>query len=204
MKNLPNLHVRATFWGCFQRPVICGFSWDFHATNRCFNVPELGCPSKLVSIRNNRNWNRNLFRHYPKHNVCFGCFASIPKQRLSMFRLNRNKQKTNRNKLIGSIFCNFYRKFMVFSVFFSVFSVFFSVFSIFSRFFRFVSKQFVSVFRLFRFSTETGFRLIRNKHKTHPNSLKESIFGYFSENLGLLRFVSVCYETTLFVSVVSI
>ncbi len=53
--------------------------------------------------------------------VCFGCFASILKQRVSMFRLNQNKQKT------------------------------------------------------------------------HTNSLKESIFGYFSENLGLFRFVSVCY-----------
>jgi hypothetical protein len=63
--------------------------------------------------------------------VCFCCFASIPKQRISMFRLNRNKQKT------------------------------------------------------------------------HPNSLKESIFGYFSANLGLFWFVSVCYETVLFVSVVS-
>jgi hypothetical protein len=60
--------------------------------------------------------------------VCFGCFASIPKQRVSMFRLNWNKQKT------------------------------------------------------------------------HPNSLKESIFGYFSENLGLFRFVSVGYETVLYVS----
>ncbi len=40
----------------------------------------------------------------PKLNVCFGCFASIPKQRVSMFWLNRNKQKTNRNSLIGSIF----------------------------------------------------------------------------------------------------
>ena len=48
-------------------------------------------------------------------------------------------------------------------------------------FFRFVSKQFVSVFRLFRFYTETEFRLIRNKQKTHPNSLKESIFGYFQK-----------------------
>jgi hypothetical protein len=64
--------------------------------------------------------------------VCFGCFASVPKKRVSMFRLNRNKQKT------------------------------------------------------------------------HPNSFKESIFGYFSENLGLFQFVSVCYETVLFVSVVSI
>jgi hypothetical protein len=47
------------------------------------------------------------------------------------------------------------------------------------------------------------FRLNPNKQKTHPNSLKESIFGYFSENFGLFRFVSVCYETVLFVSVVS-
>jgi hypothetical protein len=57
----------------------------------------LGCPSKLVSIRNNRNWNRNQVRHYPKQNVCFGCFDSIPKQRDSVFQLNRNKQKINRN-----------------------------------------------------------------------------------------------------------
>ncbi len=39
------------------------------------------------------------------------------------------------------------------------------------------------------------FRLNWNKQETHPNSLKESIFGYFSEYLGLFRFVSVCYET---------
>ncbi len=37
-----------------------------------------------------------------------------------------------------------------------------------------------------------------------PKQFKESIFGYFSENLGLFRFVAVCYETVLFVSVVSI
>jgi hypothetical protein len=109
---------------------------------------SLGCPSKLVLIRNNRNWNRNLFRHYPKHNVCFGCFASIPKQRVSMFRLNRNKQKTNRNSLTGSIFCHFLQKIYVFFSFFLSFSVFF-------RFFWFVSKQFVLMFQLFRFYTET-------------------------------------------------
>ncbi len=55
------------------------------------------CPPKLVSYRNNRNWNRNQFRHYPKQDVCFGCFAIISKQGVSMFRNNRNKQKTNRN-----------------------------------------------------------------------------------------------------------
>jgi hypothetical protein len=36
------------------------------------------------------------------------------------------------------------------------------------------------------------------------DSRDKSIFEYFSENLGLFRFVSVCYETVLFVSVVSI
>ncbi len=87
---------------------------------------------------------------------------------------------------------------------FSVFSRFFRFFRVFPRFFRFVSKQFVSVFRLFRFYTETESFDWSETNRTHPNSLKESIFGYFSENLGLFRFVSVCYETVLFVSVVSI
>ncbi len=39
--------------------------------------------------------------------VCFGCFGSIPKQRVLMFRLNQNKQKTNRISLIESIFWYF-------------------------------------------------------------------------------------------------
>jgi hypothetical protein len=82
--------------------------------------------------------------------------------------------------------------------FFRFFSVFFSVFSV-----CFETVCFgVSVVSLLYQNRQ--FRLIRNKQKTHPNSLKESIFGYFSENLGLFRFVSVCYETVLFVSVVSI
>ncbi len=135
------------------QPIQCGHTLSFVTkTVAGKNVQErvvqvlLGCPSKLVSIRNNRNWNRNQFRHYPKQNVCFGCFASVPKQRVSMFRLNRNKQKTNRNSLVGCIFCYFYRKFRVFPVF-SVFSVVF-VFFHFFRFFRVVSKHFVSVVSL--------------------------------------------------------
>ncbi len=65
---------------------------------------RVGCPSKLVSIRNNRNWNRNKFQHYPKQNLCLGCFSSILKQRVSVFRLYRYKQKRNQNSLIESIF----------------------------------------------------------------------------------------------------
>ncbi len=47
---------------------------------------------KLVSLRYNRNWHRNLFRHSSKHDVCFGCFTLIYKQRISVFRHNRNTQ----------------------------------------------------------------------------------------------------------------
>ncbi len=65
--------------------------------------------------------------------------------------------------------------------------VFFGLFSFFSVF-RFVLKQFISGVSLLYRNRE--FRLNQNKQKTHPNSLKESIFGYFSENLGLFRFVT--------------
>jgi hypothetical protein len=66
----------------------------------------------------------------------------------------------------------------------------------FSFFFVFFCLFRNSLFWLFRFYTETEsfhFRLNRNKQKTHPISLKESIFGYFSENLELFQFVSVCF-----------
>ncbi len=94
--------------------------------------------------------------------------------------------------------------FWFFFDFFGLFSDFFGFFRLFRffLFFRFVSKQFVSVVSLLYRNREL--RLNRNKQKTHPNSLKESIFGNFSKNLGLFRFVSVFYETDLFVSVVSI
>jgi hypothetical protein len=81
----------------------------------------------------------------------------------------------------------FYRKFMVFP-FFS-FLVFF-----FFHFFRFVSVCFETVyfgcFASIPKQRVSMFRMNRNKQETHPNSLKESIFGYFSENLGLFRFVT--------------
>ncbi len=153
---------------------------------------HVGCPSKLVSIRNNRNWNRNQFRHYPKQIFCFGCFASIPKQRVSMFRLNRNKQETNRNSLIGSIFCYFIQKMQSFSVFFQIFSVFFGFFSVFSFFPVFsvclasISKQRVSI--------------EPKQTEDPPKQFKrEYIWKFFQK----FRVVSVCYETDLFVSAVS-
>ncbi len=126
---------------------------------------KLGCPSKLVSIRNNRNRNRNQFRHYPKQNVCFGFFASVPKQRVSMFRLNQNKQKTIRNGLIGSMFCYILQKSQDFSGFFRFFCFFSVCFETVNCFgcFASIPKQRVSMFLL-----------NRNKQKAHSNSLKES------------------------------
>ncbi len=111
-----------------------------------------------------------------------------------MFRLNWNKQKYyNRNSLIGSIFCYLLQKMYGLSGFFRFFN-----------FFRFFSVCFETVcfgcFASIPKQRVSMFRLNQNKQKTHPNSLKESIFGYFSENLGMFRFVSVCYETVLFVS----
>jgi hypothetical protein len=54
---------------------------------------KLGCPAKLFSIRNNRNWNRNWFRNYPKQDVCFGCFGSISKQEVPVFDWTETKRK---------------------------------------------------------------------------------------------------------------
>jgi hypothetical protein len=91
--------------------------------------------------------------------------------------------------------------FLTENVGFFVFLLFFSVFSFFSFFFETVC------FDLFRFYTETeNFDVSIEPKQTEepPKQLKESTFGYFSENLGLFQFVSVFYEAVLFVSVVSI
>ncbi len=72
-------------------------------------------------------------------------------------------------------------------------------------FFLFVLEQ---LFRLFLFYTETeSFDVSIELKQTEdpPKQFKrEYIFGHFSENLGLFQFVSVSYETVLFISVVSI
>ncbi len=110
-----------------------------------------------------------------------------------MFRLNRNKQKTNQNSLIGSIFCYIkntenlgFIQFFQFCSFFSVFSVCFKTvcFGCFTS----IPKQKVSMFRL-----------NRNKQKTHPKLFEREyiwvIFRKFRVVLvcfGLLRNSSFC------------
>jgi hypothetical protein len=102
-----------------------------------------------------------------------------------MFRLNRNKQKTNRNSLIASKFCYFfYRKFSFF--FFFLFFLFFFVYLFFFGLFR------NSLFWLFHFYTETEsfyVSIVPKQTEDPPKQFKERIFCYFSENLGLFRFV---------------
>ncbi len=101
-------------------------------------------------------------------------------------RLNRNKQKTNRNSLIGSIISHFLQNIRVFPFFLGFFD-FFQLFRFFSVCFEPVCFGcFASILK----QKVSMFRLNWNKQKTHPNSLKVSIFGYFSENGGLFRFVT--------------
>jgi hypothetical protein len=96
------------------------------------------------------------------------------------------KQKTNRNSLIGSKhILLFFTENLGFFLFFGFF-----------RFFRFFVFSFFSVcfqtvyFGCFASKPKQRVLIDRNKQKTHPNSLKESIFGNFSKNLGLFRFVT--------------
>ncbi len=156
----------------------------------------VGCPSKLVSIRNNRNSNRNQFRHYPKQNVCFGCFASVPKQRVSMFRLNRNKQETNRNSLIGSIFCYFLQKMQSFSYFFRFFSCFSGVFV-----FSFFSVCFETVcFGCFASIPKQRVLIVPKQTEDPTKQFKRQYIWKFFQKFrvisvcfGLLRNRSVCF-----------
>jgi hypothetical protein len=119
------------------------------------------------------------------------------------FRLNRNKQKTNRNSLIGSIFCNFLQKIYGFFGFFG----FFRFFSWFFRFFQF----FLGVFGLFRNSLFRCFgcftsipkqRVLIDPKQTEdpPKQFKRKYICVFfrkfrvvSVFFGLLRNSSVCF-----------
>ncbi len=97
---------------------------------------------KLVSALSET---KRLFRLFRFHNETESFDVSIePKQ------TKDQPKQFDREHIL-----QFLQKIYGFFRFFRFFSVFFSVFSFFSRFFRFVSKQFVSVFRLFRFYTAT-------------------------------------------------
>ncbi len=106
-----------------------------------------------------------------------------------MFRLNQNKEYTNRSSLIGSIFCYFYRKFRAFPVFIGFFPVFFGLFR-------------NSLFQLFRFYTETESFDVSIEPKTNRRPTqtvwKRVYLGNLQKNLGLFRFVSVTKQFYLF------
>ncbi len=95
-------------------------------------------------------------------------------------------------------------RFLVFFAFFGFFQLF-SFFSFFSVCFETVCFETVC-FGCFA-SIPKQRVLIEPKQTEDPHKQfkrEYTVFGNFSENLGLFRFVSVCYETDLFVSVVSI
>ncbi len=103
-----------------------------------------------------------------------------------MLRLNQNKQKTNQNSLIESIFCYFVQKIYGFSVFY--------VFFVFFRFF-------FGLFRLFRFYTETESFDVSIQTEDPPKQFERDyiwvIFRKFWVVLfcfGLLWNSSVCFS----------
>jgi hypothetical protein len=165
-------------------------------------IPET-CPylrGRVVSIRNNRNWNRNLFRHYPKQNVCFGCFASVPKQRVSMFRLNRNKQKTNRNSLMGSIFYNFLQKIYGFFLFFRFFRFFLGFFGFFLGFFGLFPNSLFRCLGCFASIPKQRVSIDPRQTEDPPKQFKREYtwvffrkFRVVSVCFGLLQNSSVCF-----------
>ncbi len=147
---------------------------------RCWWRPRPQSRPRWVSIFHSKEWGEACLlqvrvsfetsfdskqpKLYPKQNICFGSFASIPKQRVSLFRLNRNKQKTNRNSLMESIFCFFSENLGLF---------------------RFVLKQFC-LFRLFwyRFETpkqtETNQKILFLVSSSKPkHNRNRSCFGLF-------------------------
>ncbi len=125
-----------------------------------------------------------------------------------MFRMNRNKHKTNRNSLIGSIFCYFTEnlEFFLFFPFLFVFMVFpvfsgFIRFYGFSGFFRFVSKQFVLVVSLlYRNRKFRCFHWTETREDPTKQFKREYIWEIFrkfkvvSVCFGLLRNRSVCFS----------
>jgi hypothetical protein len=103
-----------------------------------------------------------------------------------MFRMNRNKQKTNQNSLIGEHILLFFTENVGFFWVFFDFSVFLGLFR-------------NNLFRLFRFYTETESLDVSIEPK-QTQIKREYIWVFFRK----FRVVSVCYQTDLFVSVVSI
>ncbi len=94
-----------------------------------------------------------------------------------MFRLNRNKQKTNRNSLIGSIFCYFLKEKLVFFRFFLFFFFFF----------------FFSLFQLFRFYIETESYDVSIEPKQTEDPPKQFKREYIWVFFRKFRVVSVCF-----------
>ncbi len=126
---------------------------------------RVGCPSKLVSIRNNRNWNRNLFGHHPKR--LFRLFRFYTETESFDVSIEPKQTKDQRKQFDRKHNLLFFTENLGFFRFFRFFSVFCSVSSV--------------CFETVCFGVSVVSLLYRKK------SLKESIFGYFSENLGLFR-----------------
>ncbi len=98
----------------------------------------------VVLIRNNRNWNRNQFRHYLKQNICFGCFASTETESFGVSV--EPKQTEEQTKQFDRQLILEYKKIQSFPVCFGLF--------------RFVLKQFVQIISLLYQNRQILFRFV--------------------------------------------
>jgi len=117
-----------------------------------------------------------------------------------MFRLNRNKQKTNRNSLIGSIFCNFLQKIYGFFGFFGFFRFFLGFFGFFLGFFGLFRNSLFRCFGCFASIPKQRVSIDPKQTEDPPKQFKREYIWIFSRKFrvvsvcfGLLRNSSVCF-----------
>jgi hypothetical protein len=157
-------------WNLF---CVCSASDEIRST---YTQHKFTC-KKFVPCMLSVRWNRFL-----RCSVC-NKIVSADAQRVSMFWLNQNKQKTNWNSLIGSIFCYFLQKILGFSGSFLFFQFFFVFFGLFQN----------SLFRLFRFYTKTEtFNVSVELKQTEdpPKQFKREYIWVFFRKFWV---VSVCF-----------
>jgi hypothetical protein len=107
-----------------------------------------------------------------------------------MFQLNRNKQKTNRNSLIESIFCNFLQKIYGFFVFFVFFGFFLGFFGFFLGFFGLFRNSLFQCFGCFVSIPKQRVSIDPKQTEDPPKQFKrEYIWVFFTK----FRVVSVCF-----------
>jgi hypothetical protein len=152
---------------------------------------RVGCPPKLVSIRNNRNWNQKLVSALSETKCLFRLFRFYTETEsfdvwIELKQTEDQPKQFDREHILLFLtenfgFFRFLKKFFFF-VFFGLFRN--------------------SLFWLFQFYTETESFDVLIEPKQTEDQPKQFVREYIWIIFRKFKVVSVCYETVLFVSVV--